>query len=189
MIEVAERLFAERGIASVAMRVVATESGQRNHSAVQYHFGSRDGLVAAIIAERSRPIDVRRVELVADLPAGRSPTAADVVRVFALPLAEAADDHGHYLRFLANATAEPDLDLEHGHPHDQPGLAWVHREVTRLLRGAAPVVVRRRSRWLATTTLRLLADHERTLTTSRDRASVEEVVDDLVTMLAPLLRA
>uniref|UniRef100_UPI0035C6F61D TetR family transcriptional regulator n=5 Tax=Nocardia seriolae TaxID=37332 RepID=UPI0035C6F61D len=40
----AEQLIAERGPA-VPLRDIAAAAGQRNNSAIQYHFGSRDGLV------------------------------------------------------------------------------------------------------------------------------------------------
>ena len=42
-------MIAEHGI-EVPLRDVAAAAGQRNNSAVQYHFGSREGLVAAVVA-------------------------------------------------------------------------------------------------------------------------------------------
>ena len=45
IIVAAERLIAERGI-DVPLRDIAVAADQRNNSAVQYHFGSRDGDVA-----------------------------------------------------------------------------------------------------------------------------------------------
>ena len=44
IIVAAERLIAERGV-DVPLRDIAAAAGQRNNSAVQYHFGSRDGLI------------------------------------------------------------------------------------------------------------------------------------------------
>ena len=52
MIEVAEKLIGERGLDNVSMRDVASYAGQRNNSAVQYHFGSRDGLITQILRRR-----------------------------------------------------------------------------------------------------------------------------------------
>lgn len=54
LIDVAERLFAERGVASVSLREIRLAAGQRNSSALQFHFGDRDGLLRAI-AERHLP--------------------------------------------------------------------------------------------------------------------------------------
>ena len=41
----AERLFGERGINGVSLREISRAVGQRNPSALQYHFGSRDALL------------------------------------------------------------------------------------------------------------------------------------------------
>ena len=48
MIRAAERLFSERGIEAVSLREVGAVAGQRNNSAAQYHFGTREGLVDAV---------------------------------------------------------------------------------------------------------------------------------------------
>ena len=42
-------MFAQRGIEAVSFRDLVTASGQRNVSAVTYHFGSREGLLRAIV--------------------------------------------------------------------------------------------------------------------------------------------
>jgi AcrR family transcriptional regulator len=51
IIDAAEQLFAQRGVAGVSLREITASAGQRNTNALQYHFGDRDGLLAAI-AER-----------------------------------------------------------------------------------------------------------------------------------------
>ncbi len=52
MILAAERLIAERGIDAVSLREIGATAGQRNNSAAQYHFGTKEGLVAAIYEYR-----------------------------------------------------------------------------------------------------------------------------------------
>jgi AcrR family transcriptional regulator len=49
-----ERLIATYGLDAVSLRQVAAEAGAANTSAVQYHFGSKEGLVEAIMAYRHR---------------------------------------------------------------------------------------------------------------------------------------
>ena len=58
----AESLFAERGIDAVSTRQISLAAGQRNNYALQYHFGDRDTLIAAILAARAVPINSRRLE-------------------------------------------------------------------------------------------------------------------------------
>lgn len=48
----AERLFAQRGIDGVSLRQIAIEAGSANNSAVHYHFGTKEGLIAAIFRHR-----------------------------------------------------------------------------------------------------------------------------------------
>ncbi|NDZ80673.1 helix-turn-helix transcriptional regulator [Streptomyces sp. SID10853] len=80
-IDAAERLFAERGIDAVSLRTVGAEAGQRNTSAAQDHFGSRQALLDAITAARSAggsrvaaPVPVARVA--APVPVARGPPGA-----------------------------------------------------------------------------------------------------------------
>ena len=58
--ETAEELFAERGLQAVSLRDVCAAAGQRNHSAAQYHFGSRLGLVVAVFEHRMHAVNDRR---------------------------------------------------------------------------------------------------------------------------------
>src|ERR1700712_1647835 len=48
LMEVAERLFATRGIEAVTLREIQQAAGQSNTSVIRYHFGSRDGLSRAL---------------------------------------------------------------------------------------------------------------------------------------------
>ena len=50
LLDAAERLFAEEGIAQVSDRRVAEVAGNTNHSAVRYYFGGREGLLRALVA-------------------------------------------------------------------------------------------------------------------------------------------
>jgi len=103
LIEHAERLFAERGIEGVSLRDVSAAAGQRNHSAAQYHFGDRQGLVAAVFQARMRIVGERRQERLDQLLAdGRADDLAALVRAAIEPLVEVvAETDGWYGRFLA----------------------------------------------------------------------------------------
>lgn len=193
LIEVAERLFAEHGIETVSLRMVGAEAGQRNNSAAQYHFGSRDGLIEAIIATRSAPIDARRRELVGALQSGPEPASLpSLVNLFVAPLAETITSSGRrtwYLRFLANALDHPMLagPWQQIRPHP-PALRHMHAELRKLLPGLSDEAFERRSRWVAMITLRVLADHERQVSEATG-ADTEQVVAELLATLTALLRA
>lgn len=59
----AEKLIADKGLDQVSIREILDEAGQNNASALQYHFGSLKGLIAAIQAERSEEIRAKRTEM------------------------------------------------------------------------------------------------------------------------------
>ena len=63
----AEKLIAVRGIENVSIRDIVSEAGQKNESALQYHFKSFTGLIAAIHAERSAETQARREDLMGTL--------------------------------------------------------------------------------------------------------------------------
>ncbi len=111
MIEAGERIAAEQGLAAMSLREVQAASGQRNKSAAQYHFGSRHGLIEAIVARRMAPINEQRQARLAELDdAGEVPTVRQLVEVLVEPLAEATLRPGScWARFLVQGYADPEL--------------------------------------------------------------------------------
>ncbi|WP_077037393.1 helix-turn-helix domain-containing protein [Pelomonas sp. KK5] len=61
ILDVAEPLFARHGIEKVSFRDLVAASGQRNISAVSYHFGDRPGLLQAMVARRMWVLNVDRL--------------------------------------------------------------------------------------------------------------------------------
>ena len=104
LVAAAEELFATRGIDGVSLREINAAAGQRNTTALQYHFGDRAGLVRAVLAKHHRGIEEARHEVldgyerigVADL---RS-LAAALVRPAATKLGD-VDGGRCYLRIHA----------------------------------------------------------------------------------------
>jgi AcrR family transcriptional regulator len=93
LIATAESLFAERGIAGVSLREINAAAGQRNSTALQYHFGDRDGLVRAVLAKHTPEVDSRRHALLDEYEAG-------------LAASDGSDGSDH-LRTLAGALVRP----------------------------------------------------------------------------------
>ncbi|MGW0660728.1 TetR/AcrR family transcriptional regulator [Streptodolium elevatio] len=99
----AERLFAVHGIDAVSLRQISVAAGQRNNSAAQYHFGTKDDLIRAIFAFRLATINRRREEMVDILVRdGRTADLRALTEAMVRPLAEQIDGGGSfYVRFLA----------------------------------------------------------------------------------------
>lgn len=110
LVDSAERLFAQRGIDGVSLRDVSAAAGQRNHSAAQYHFDDRHGLVAAVYEARMQHVDARRhAYLDALAAAGRDHEVRGLVEAIVLPLLDVvAESNGWYARFLARTRWDPE---------------------------------------------------------------------------------
>ncbi|MDV6267788.1 MULTISPECIES: TetR/AcrR family transcriptional regulator [Rhodococcus] len=112
MIDAAERLVAERGLAALTLRDVQIEAGQANKSAAQYHFGSREGLLSAVIESRMKPAAERRHDLLNAIDvAQQPPTMRQLVEASVLPLAEQTIEREHslYARFLVQSIFDPGM--------------------------------------------------------------------------------
>ncbi len=102
----AERLYARHGLDGVPpLRRIGVEAGgMANKSAVQYHFGSKQGLIDAILINRVEDLTRRRSLLEARLPAT---DLRSVVEAHQLPLIELAEDEDcYYLPFLEQLVRE-----------------------------------------------------------------------------------
>jgi AcrR family transcriptional regulator len=101
----AERLFARRGLYQVTVREILQAAGQRNVSAINYHFGSRDGVLNEILVRHGDPTDRARGELLARC--GRDADTSDLIAALVLPYAAhlATPSGRDYLRIVAQLSA------------------------------------------------------------------------------------
>ncbi len=186
----AERLIAERG-PEVPLRDIAIAAGQRNNSAVQYYFGSRDGLIDAVVEHRMPALDARRLELLADHEAtGDAHDPRVLVDLLARPMIEAGHRFGatHVNRFLDQVRNHPAV-------HDGARLANESRmsvrivltRLNRALESIPPRTRHRRVRWMSTALLALLADYERAVEAGQVKATDGSHVDDLLDALVGIL--
>jgi len=101
----AERLFAERGVHQATVREITQAAGQRNVSALAYHFGSREGILRAILTRHGDPLDVERGELLSE-PLAQMTTRALLAALLVPYARRLGDEEGRdYLRIVAQLTA------------------------------------------------------------------------------------
>jgi AcrR family transcriptional regulator len=187
----AERLFAERGIETVSLRDVSAAAGQRNHSAAQYHFGDRRGLVAAVYENRMRHVDVRRHAYLAALDdAGRADEVRGLVEATVVPLLDVvADGDGWYARFIARMRWEPAAWDVVVSLSTSGSFRDVVRGLNRALSDLPPAVRRHRIDQMLTLTIGTIAGWEGAPARGEKRLSRTQLADDLVSTAVALLLA
>jgi len=152
----AQQLFARRGVHQATTREILAASGQRNVSALTYHFGSREQLLWAILERHNAPLEAGRAARLVE-PVDATGTR-DLVVALVVPYAGClADPDGRdYLRIVAQLT---DLfPLWRTPPVDAPVLNRVLEILEARAGGAAPV---RRQRVVAMMRLMTTAWAER----------------------------
>lgn len=83
------RLMAERGVGAAPIREIVRAAGLGNTGALQYYFGSREGLVRAVVADTRERIARRRSALLAAIARARgSGDLRPLVAVMIRPLGE-----------------------------------------------------------------------------------------------------
>jgi AcrR family transcriptional regulator len=101
----AETLLAEHGINGVSLREILRDA-QANPAALNYHFGSKDGLIQAILDRHGHATKGPRLEMIRALEnTDTQPTIAELIDVMVDPLLEFLHEEGEsgrrFLRFLA----------------------------------------------------------------------------------------
>lgn len=99
-----QRLFAKQGVFRVPLRLVVDQAGQKNSSALHYHFGGRDGLLQAIIELHNESIESERAQMLAEIRTlGITDDVAAITRAVVLPFARKLDtsDGREFLRIVA----------------------------------------------------------------------------------------
>lgn len=107
----AERLFAEKGIEHVAVRDI-TEATGTNIAAINYHFGSKHGLIEALIDRGAGEFARRRGLYLDALERDGTRDLRMIVEALVVPTAEMvrmATDGRYYAQFLARLATHPEF--------------------------------------------------------------------------------
>ena len=118
ILDVAETLFAERGLDRVSIRDI-TRKAKVNLAAINYHFGTRDDLIVAVFERRVVPVnDARLVALdVVEKGAGkRSPKLEDILEAFIRPAIPSPTEEipggAAFSKLFGRCLSEPSPEVE-----------------------------------------------------------------------------
>jgi AcrR family transcriptional regulator len=195
ILDAAERLFAQRGIEAVSLREINAAAGAKNASAVQYHFGSRDGLLAAVLARHMRVVDERRLVLLDELDAEDAlGSVRGVAEALVFPLAEELSTPSGrcYLRILAEMSDwDPARAVQVADVTANRSLTRLNELIDGLTPGLPPRVRGLRIPLILRLVLRSLGDQSQWELPARDDAVFVGNLIDVVeaAMLAPVSEA
>ena len=85
LMEAASTLFAEKGFEVVSVREITTLA-KANVASVKYHFGSREGLIDAVVARMAKPVNDERLRRIEDLEDRGEATVRELIVAFFEPL-------------------------------------------------------------------------------------------------------
>ena len=90
LLDAAACLFAERGVDNVSIAEIVRSAGQRNTSAVHYHFGGRDEVLQAVLARHVTELAERRTVLLEQARARAAGGARAAAEAIVRPVTEFA---------------------------------------------------------------------------------------------------
>lgn len=174
ILDVAEALFGRHGTDGVSLRQVATAAGSANNSAVQYHFGSKDGLIRGIFERRLPSLEAARAERLARArEEGMDSDTATLLAALLLPIAEERDSAGRcsFAAFLLGLRLFGDIS-QWSHYAES---AQVTRELDSCLRASAaslpPELFRQRLLHAVSVFLTAVVDWDRGSSGGDDRST------------------
>jgi AcrR family transcriptional regulator len=112
IIDAAELLLAAYGMDGTSVRMVAAKA-EASLSSLRFHFGSREGIITAVLLRRLVPLAVERGRRLRELQsrAGAAPRAEEVLAVFVEPLFEMSRSRDPgvraFLKILSRTLIDP----------------------------------------------------------------------------------
>lgn len=190
LLDAAEELFARYGIDAVSNRKITEHAGTANHSAITYHFGSREELLRALLSrhlEQMRKLREQRLTTLGDAPELR-----DLIAYRFLPwidLLAAQPVPGWRARFLFQARSVPSVAAVLAQLlADHEGFDELTARMNVILVDIPPSVLNARSSILAPLLMGICSDYEGQVQDGTARGSWQSMgyflIDAIVGMLA-----
>lgn len=191
ILDAAERLFAENGVAATSIRDITGAAGV-NLGAINYHFGSKQELVVAVFSRRIEPVSERQLALLDEVErkAGSKPPKVEaLIEAIIRPSIERSFGAGKrntaFMRLVGRFYGEPDPEVER---RIRAHVEKVWRRFATLLACALPGLPREEMYWR----VRFMAGtlHHTLLTTGREDSVPPELRKglDAETMIRRLVR-
>ena len=110
LLVVAGKLFADRGFDSVSLRMI-TDRANVNLASVNYHFGSKEELIGAVVDDIVRPVNERRLSLLSLIDYTRQDPIRKIIHAFIDPvfdLSDSGNDDNKYYKLISRCIASRD---------------------------------------------------------------------------------
>lgn len=192
----ATRAFAEHGVANASLLDITRQANQRNRGAVHYHFGSREGLLAAVLEQHADFLAEREHALLDVARARPHDDLASALEALVRPATELAETGWSgrcYLVIVADLIAEEqhDADPDVHAALERSGGVPVYELVRERMPEMSDALVQERLALLTGFILRTIGDRARAQErgTGRQQVDTETFVRNLVAMCVGMLRA
>jgi AcrR family transcriptional regulator len=115
ILDAAERLFAEKGVAGASLREIGARA-EANPGSIYFHWKTKAELVREVFQRRLAPLDAERLRLLDAAERAHAPDAVpleDVLAALVVPMLRIANDADGvgFLRLLGRTYNEPDREL------------------------------------------------------------------------------
>jgi len=193
LLDAAARGFAEHGVFNASLLDITRRAGQRNRGALHYHFGSREGVLCAVLERQVDFLARREGELREKAAAQPDDDVESVVEAIVRPAAELAESGSqgrYFLLILAElieedpASLDPDVQAVLARTGGEP----VYELLASRMAAVSPEVRVERLALITMFILRAVADRARTrgrrARRGRPQLDHEAFVRNLVAMVA-----
>lgn len=159
---VAERMIAERGVQQFSIRDITGEAGV-NLAAINYHFGSKERLIAEVLARRITALNAERLAQLDKLEAGAGgrPVSVEAIMEVVINTMLLGDEkerarNTHTMKMISRFFVAPDEEIGRMFtPHFRP----VKQRLVAMLARALPHLKREEVEWRAVQAFGLLGHH------------------------------
>lgn len=174
LIQAAERLFAQRGLAGVSARDITREAGARNQSALHYHFGDMEALLKEIFADRYQQIEKARLAYIQRMDHEHpDPSVQTLLEVAIAPLFEAClEENGRlYAFFCHQFSSDPRFNMTALiEEFELSSVMLIGERLTAKLAEVPRAILEARLRQVFTLSVQLMADYARRIEAGEEPA-------------------